>query len=259
MMQNNTMPDPIPLSERTANPPEVKSRRPQTASVEDLKAHIERLQPPFRQQPVAAPPVDPDQSRFLPVHGFAQVHDTACGPTAIATVLNYWGYGWTDIPRDANGQPSNDEFVRRVMAWSGTPDTWFGWFGTTPMRIHETFNRLNGLGAWWGRKYSPDETWDLIKREIDADRPVIVLVDYGQIGQGWYALDWQVVFGYDGDDGGHVWCKVGLKNNSGGNDQNTRWRLGDFFSVLQNNMPLPGLGQSDWNRSFIEVYRSQPK
>lgn len=163
--------------------------------------------------------------------GYASVINTnnTCGPASMASVMDYYGFGWNDTPIDsADGHYRNDPYVQRVMQWSDAPDVLFGFLGTSPMRIVDTVNKLGLKAVWYGKSGFPN-TLSRIKNEIDNGRPVFVLLDWGQINQGHFILDWQVAFAHD--NAGIV-CKISSGRN--------HWRKYDyatFDKLMHNNIP----------------------
>lgn len=127
--------------------------------------------------------------------GYESPQYNTCGPASMATVMDYYGIGWSDIPK-SNGHYDNDAFVRRIMQHSGAPDTPLGVFGTTPMRIEEYMQRV-GLKSVFYSGGPAENTMNLLIRQININRPVFVLIDYGQLDHSHFELDWQVAYKYN--------------------------------------------------------------
>lgn len=89
---------------------------------------------------------------------------SACGPTAIATIINYYS-------------PTESKSPLWIRRWYTESKT--GWFGLSSRKLIHTLSRYGTA-----RKIPKREMWEHYIEEIDHERPVAVKFDQ------WFSFKW---------------------------------------------------------------------
>lgn len=168
-------------------------------------------------------------SRLANIWGFSapREHNNASGPCALGTVLHFYGIGWNHLPREPNGRPVNDPFIKEVIRWSKTPNLLSGSLGTSPRAMLQSLHKAE-LNANWYAGNPPERTLQLIEHEIKLGQPVIVLMHHGPSGHP-LLLEWQVVFQINN-------CGINTKHCHGSNAEE-QWTIDEFLKSLEMDLP----------------------
>lgn len=145
-----------------------------------------------------AEPVPPGQSnRLHKIWGFnAQAFgDKASGPAALGTLLHFHEIGWSHLPKHQNGRPLNDPYLAEIIRWSTSPDLLGSSLGASPGLMLNSLRKASLIANWYAGN-TPARTLELVKHELDQQRPVIALVNHKSQGH-LLLLEWQVIFKMD--------------------------------------------------------------
>jgi hypothetical protein len=230
----------------------VKLKRPPPQSLEEHKRYLEGLhsQPNTPSGAAEGEASARDFHEFVPFAALTQdkspCHSgtwlscgagNTCGPASLASVLNYFGIGWGDIPVASDGAPDNEAMVRRVCEWARIPDTFGGMLGTSPGPLTGAINALNEIKAnlYWGGTPEATQGW-LIER-MKLKWPTIVLAGF----QSSLVLDWQIPVQWTND-------QIDLAVTSpAGNGRGGYMRMSwAEFHQLHNTYWLPNVGARTW-------------
>lgn len=143
-------------------------------------------------------PISPGKSnRLHKIWGFnAQCFgDKASGPAALGTLLHFHEIGWNHLPKHQNGRPVNDPYLAETIKWSASPDLISGSLGTSPALMLNSLRKGSLIADWYAGN-TPARTLELVKHELDQQRPVIALINQRLEGHP-LLLEWQVIFKMD--------------------------------------------------------------
>ena len=136
-------------------------------------------------------------NRLNKIWGFdAQSFGTkASGPAALGTLLHFHEIGWSHLPRHQNGRPVNDPYLAEIIKWSASPDLISGSLGASPALMLNSLRKASLIADWYAGN-TPARTLELVKHELDQQRPVIALINQRLEGHP-LLLEWQVIFKMD--------------------------------------------------------------
>ena len=143
-------------------------------------------------------PIPPGKSnRLHKIWGFnAQCFgDKASGPAALGTLLHFHEIGWNHLPKHQNGRPVNDPYLAEIIKWSACPDLPSGTLGASPALLLNSLRKASLIAHWYAGN-TPARTLELVKHELDQQRPVIALIKQRVQGHP-LLLEWQVIFKMD--------------------------------------------------------------
>lgn len=143
-------------------------------------------------------PIPPGKSnRLHKIWGFnAQCFgDKASGPAALGTLLHFHEIGWNHLPKHQNGRPVNDPYLAEIIKWSASPDLPSGTLGASPALLLNSLRKASLIAHWYAGN-TPARTLELVKHELDQQRPVIALINQRVQGHP-LRLEWQVIFKMD--------------------------------------------------------------
>ena len=143
-------------------------------------------------------PISPGKSnRLHKIWGFnAQCFgDKASGPAALGTLLHFHEIGWNHLPKHQNGRPVNDPYLAEIIKWSASPDLPSGTLGASPALLLNSLRKASLIAHWYAGN-TPARTLELVKHELDQQRPVIALIKQRVQGHP-LLLEWQVIFKMD--------------------------------------------------------------
>ena len=143
-------------------------------------------------------PISPGKSnRLHKIWGFnAQCFgDKASGPAALGTLLHFHEIGWNHLPKHQNGRPVNDPYLAEIIKWSASPDLPSGTLGASPALLLNSLRKASLIAHWYAGN-TPARTLELVKHELDQQRPVIALIKQRVHGHP-LLLEWQVIFKMD--------------------------------------------------------------
>jgi hypothetical protein len=125
-----------------------------------------------------------------------------CGQAAVATLLDYHGldpYGLKKPiydEKDRRHHWTSDEIIGRIRE-EFPPNHLFGLFGTKPGQLVKAL-RSAGLEASWSAAQNEGEgrqkIWKEVRRSVESDLPVIVMMDMGKLGGRPLSAHWGVVY-----------------------------------------------------------------
>lgn len=121
--------------------------------------------------------------------------DAASGAAALGTVLHHHEIGWNHLPRHQNGRPVNNPYIAEIIRWSAAPEAPNSEQDLSPALVLKSLRKASLIANWYAGNTAA-KTLELVKHELNQQRPVIVLVNHKLQGYP-LQLEWQVIFNID--------------------------------------------------------------